>query len=212
MLKLVYYLKCGYTENADTIYKMLKLHGPSMICLWFVVFIVDLCLTTSTSLYFIHQNDQVNKDTSYRNVADIVTSIYRVLVIGLCIRFMAELLQGSITEEQTEHLSDEYHRLKKRSATNYSWYKKATYFFKGLELNQFTIAPLLAATYELYCSALLFIAVYNGASKWYIMTAFTYFLGAFSMPIPGICFNQFITYKKLQEKKEKNLIYEIDDG
>lgn len=189
---------------------MLKLHGPKMICLCIVVFIVDLCLTAGTSLYLVHQDKKIEKDVqfTYRNAGDTTTVVHRTLLIGLCIRFMIELLQGSVTNEDLEDLSDEFIRLKVRP--HYTWCEKMTYFFKKLELNQFTIPSLLAATHELYCGVLLFIAVYCGQSKWYIVTAFGFILGAFSIPIPGICFHQLMVYKKLHQKTDMKSQY--DEG
>ena len=190
-----------FLESADNPIKMIQLHPPYMICLWVTLFFVDIMLIISTSLYLVRHDTPISNGSSitYRAIGDIFTSVYRFMVIVLCFIFMRELLVGSITKKQADELDDSFQALSDspRTAATYNFYQKFTYFFREMELNQFTIAGVLCAVHQFYKAMLLWMAVYNGtANYWYIIAGLAKFLGAFSIPIPGICFNQFAIYKR----------------
>mmetsp|Transcript_22169 Transcript_22169/g.35559 ORF Transcript_22169/g.35559 Transcript_22169/m.35559 type:complete len:701 (-) Transcript_22169:134-2236(-) len=208
-------------ENAHSVLSWLTDSGCKLVSLWIVLGAVDLLLLISTVLYLIRHNTPLNSHTqiTYRFIGDIFNVLNALIILYLCWRFVNELLRGNFTQQQLQ----EYHQndadiqafAANRNAAalqhEIQWYQKINYVFKNLELNQFTVAALVCAIHQLFKATLLWIAVYNGASKWYIVSGMSFFLSAFSIPIPGVCFAQFVRFHHKQKKAALQTEHELYD-
>ena len=181
-------------------------------CLMASLITIDIFLIVSTALNLVHHDTKL---WPWRNTSAICIIIYRIAVIFISKQFMDELLQGGLSIDDCKSLNMDKNTplIKKRTAikSKHNFATRMEYFFKDCQLNQFSIPYIICAANQLYCAYLIFMAVINQtAHPSYILTAFTYFLGSFSIPLPGICFNQFAIYKHKQRKTD--LKSEYDEG
>eukprot|EP01084_Bolivina_argentea_P116186 206491_1 len=208
-------------EDVRTLSQWVK-YKPKIICLYFILAAVDICLVITCILYLVHHGVPMNHRTklTYRSCADIVSVIYRCIILFLCWWFINELLFGPVFTNDEQHVSISIMQQQiqqqlqqpllnvnnNNKQVNYKCWKKILYMFqymfKDLQLNQFTIAALLCAVHQIFNAGLLWIAVYNGADGWYILSGFTYFLGAFAITVPGVCLNQFVRFHHKRKKRD----------
>eukprot|EP01084_Bolivina_argentea_P034096 63086_1 len=201
----------SYTrEDATNLVEYIVNSSKPFIALVCVLVVIVLLLISSYILYCIQfSQDVVHWNMTYMNISDIIVSVYEFSIIILCGLFIREYYKGKIEtsnsyiplRELTDINIDIYEEMNilVRHKSDATFWELTTHLVNNLDLNQYTVAAMFCLTHHLYASILLFIAVYNGANSWYIASALTFGLGAFSIPLPGICFQSHLKLCQQQE-------------